>query len=320
MKKIVSIILTLVLILSLSACVKDDSKNNESSAYEKQTLEKSQDNEKGNNTQSDKTEDSKNKKIVITPDVENAKLSFKQTNNNITNVKKTYYREKNLKFEDYTDKNITERTINFLGKEFKNVPYVNSRKNPYKNRDEDVFENEEITVHITKTGEIRVFDLKTPMNFFPNENKPSVELAKKYLNAIAPDFEYDEVEEKVLDSYKLVRYTFYKAVNGIPTSEEILFYFKLTGEFSYFRSYDVGMYDNVEIKGPGKDVYFKKATELIKNTYGDVLKDYRISEDGPFYEIYSGNKLELTFPIGVEINTPEGYAYAVGEYIVFELN
>ena len=79
------------------------------------------------------------------------------------------------------------------------------------------------------------------------------------------------------------------------------------------------MYDNIEIKGAEKDVYFKKATELIKNTYGDVLKDYRIGEDEPFYEIYSDNKLELTFPVGVDIETTEG-SYSVGEYIVFELN
>lgn len=319
MKKLVSIILTLALLLSLSACVKENSKDNESSVYEKQAVETIQNSDENNDTQSGKTEDSQNKKIIITPDVENAKLSFKMTNNGMTNVKKTIYRGKKSKYEDYTDKNITERNITFLGKEFKNVPYVNSTKNPYKVRDYDVFANEEIEVNITKSGEIIYFFAKTPLTIFSYDNEPSVEIAKKYLNAIMPDFEYDKIEEDVLDSPKLVWYTFYKVINGILTSESVSIVFNLKGEFKFFTAYDVGMYDNIEIKGAEKDVYFKKATELIKNTYGDVLKDYRIGEDEPFYEIYSGNKLELTFPVGVDIETTEG-SYSVGEYIVFELN
>ena len=66
-----------------------------------------------------------------------------------------------------------------------------------------------------------------------------------------------------------------------------------------------------------KDDYLKKVDEIIKTTYGDTLKDYRIGDDGPFYEIFSGNKLELLIPIGIETVTfPNGF----GETIALELN
>lgn len=287
MKKAFSAIMILVLLLSLSACAKKDLQNS---------------------------------KIIIKPDIQNAKLSFRNSNDTLTGVKKAYSENKNSKFEDYTDKSITEKTINFLGKEFKNVPYSKSRKNPYKVRDEDFFENDEIRVRMTKSGEIRVFSTKTPFSIFPNESKNSVELAKKYLNAIMPDFKYDQVYEREIYYSENTWYTFGNIVDGIPTSESVTISLNSKGEFQYFCASDVGMYDNIEIKGVDEELYLKKADEFIKNTYGDTIKAYRIGEDGPVYEIYNENKLELLLPIEIDYVTPDGEKITYAEYIAFELN
>ena len=287
MKKAFSAIMTLVLLLSLSACVKKDLQNS---------------------------------KIIITPDIQNAKLSFRNSNDTLTGVKKAYSENKNSKFEDYTDKSITEKTINFLGQEFKNVPYTKSSKNPYKLRDEDIFSNKDIYVYITKSGEIRVFSTKTPFSIFPNESKNSVELAKKYLNAIMPDFKYDQVYEREIYYSENTWYVFKKFINGIPTSESVTIRLNPKGEFQYFSSFDVGMYDNIEIKGVDEELYLKKLDEFIKNTYGDTIKAYRIGENGPVYEIYNENKLELLLPIEIDYVTPDGEKITYAEYIAFELN
>ena len=287
MKKAFSAIMILVLLFSLSACVKKDLQNS---------------------------------KIIITPDIQNAKLSFRNSNDTLTGVKKAYSENKNSKYEDYTDKSITEKTINFLGKEFKNVPYTKSSKNPYKVRDEDIFENDEIRVKTTKSGEIKVFSTKTPFSIFPNENKNSVELAKKYLNAIMPDFKYDQIDECEINYTDNTWYTFGNIIDGIPTSESVTISLNSKGEFQYFSSYDVGMYDNIEIKGVDEELYLKKADEFIKNTYGDTIKAYRIGENGPVYEIYNENKLELLLPIEIDYVTPDGEKITYAEYIAFELN
>ena len=287
MKKAFSAIMILVLLLSLSACAKKDLQNS---------------------------------KIIITPDIQNAKLSFRSSNDTITGVKKAYSENKNSKYEDYTDKSITEKTINFLGKEFKNVPYTKSSKNPYKLRDEDIFENDEIRVKTTKSGEIKVFSTKIPFSIFPNESKNSVELAKKYLNAIMPDFKYDQIDELEINYTDNTWYIFGNIANGIPTSESVTISLNSKGEFKYFSSYDVGMYDNIEIKGVDEEFYLKKLDEFIKSTYGDTIKAYRIGENGPVYEIYNENKLELLLPIEIDYVTPDGENITYGEYIAFELN
>ena len=287
MKKAFSAIMILVLLFSLSACAKKDLQNS---------------------------------KIIITPDIQNAKLSFRNSNDTLTGVKKAYSENKNSKYEDYTDKSITEKTINFLGKEFKNVPYTKSRKNPYKLRDEDIFSNKDIYVHITKSGEIKSFYTFTPFSIFPNENKNSVELAKKYLNAIMPDFKYDQIDELEINYTDNTWYIFGNIANGIPTSESVTISLNSKGEFKSFSSYDVGMYDNIEIKGVDEELYLKKLDEFIKNTYGDTIKAYRIGEDGPSYEIYNENKLELLLPIEIDYVTPDGEKITYAEYIAFELN
>ena len=287
MKKAFSAIMILVLLFSLSACVKKDLQNS---------------------------------KIIITPDIQNAKLSFRNSNDTITGVKKAYSENKNSKYEDYTDKSITEKTINFLGKEFKNVPYTKSSKNPYKLRDEDIFSNKDIYVHITKSGEIKSFYTFTPFSIFPNENKNSVELAKKYLNAIMPDFKYDQIDELEINYTDNTWYIFGNIANGIPTSESVTISLNSKGEFKSFSSYDVGMYDNIEIKGVDEELYLKKLDEFIKSTYGDTIKAYRIGEDGPVYEIYNENKLELLLPIEIDYVTPYGEKITYAEYIAFELN
>ena len=287
MKKAFSAIMILVLLFSLSACVKKDLQNS---------------------------------KIIITPDIQNAKLSFRSSNDTITGVKKAYSENKNSKYEDYTDKSITEKTINFLGKEFKNVPYTKSRKNPYKLRDEDIFSNKDIYVHITKSGEIKSFYTFTPFSIFPNENKNSVELAKKYLNAIMPDFKYDQIDELEINYTDNTWYIFGNIANGIPTSESVTISLNSKGEFKSFSSYDVGMYDNIEIKGVDEELYLKKLDEFIKSTYGDTIKAYRIGENGPVYEIYNENKLELLLPIEIDYVTTYGEKITYGEYIAFELN
>ncbi len=275
------------------------------------------DDKKTNTTQ---TDDLQNNKIIITPDIRNVKLSFRNSNDNVTNIKKPYSVDKNSKYEDYIDKSITEKTISFLGKEFKNVPYLKSSKNPYKIRNDDIFANEDIEVYITKSGKIRFFSAKTPLNIFPNENKNSLELAKKYLNAIMPDFKYDQVEEVKRNYSENTWYYFWKNINGIPTSECVTIRLTPKGEFSFFNSYDVGMYDNIAIKGVDKEVYLKKVDEFIKSTYGDTIKGYRIGEDGPTYEIYNDNKLELSIPIEIDVVNSLGNNITYGEYIVVELN
>ena len=277
----------LVLLFSLSACVKKDLQNS---------------------------------KIIITPEIQNAKLSFRNSNDTLTGVKKAYSENKNSKYEDYTDKSITEKTINFLGQEFKNVPYTKSSKNPYKLRDEDIFENDEIRVKTTKSGEIKVFSTKTPFSIFPNESKNSVELAKKYLNAIMPDFKYDQIDELEINYTDNTWYIFGNIANGIPTSESVTISLNSKGEFKYFSAYDVGMYDNIEIKGVDEEFYLKKLDEFIKSTYGDTIKAYRIGENGPVYEIYNENKLELLLPIEIDYVTTYGEKITYGEYIAFELN
>lgn len=321
MKKILSVILAFSLLFSLSACGKNDLKEDKNTGNENQTAEINQnESDATENTQGDTTEVLENDKITITPDIKNLKLSFRNSNDTVTNVEKTYSEDKKAKYEDYTNENITEKTITFLGKEFENVPYSKSRKNPYKNRDFDTFANKDITVNITKSGEIQSFSSKTPLKLFSNESENSVELAKKYLNAIMPDFKYDTVDELKINYTDYTWYGFYKIINGIPTSESVTISLNSKGELNFFSAYDVGMYDNVEIKGLDKDVYLKKVDEFIKSTYGDWITDYRIGEDGPFYEMYSDNKLELLIPVEIDYITTDGNTITFGEYVALELN
>jgi len=321
MKKILSVILAFSLLFSLSACGKNDLKEDENTGNENQTAEINQnESDATENTQGDTIEVLENKKITISPDIENVKLSFRNSSNAVTNVKKTYSEDKNAKYEDYTDKNITNKTITFLGKEFENVPYSKSRKNPYKNRDYDTFSNKDIEVDITKLGEITRLYAFTPLNIFPDESKNSVALAKKYLNAIMPDFKYDTVNERKINYTDCTWYSFYKIINGIPTSESVTFSLNSKGELKSFQAHDIGMYDNVEIKGLDKDVYLKKVDEFIKSTYGDWITDYRIGEDGPRYKMYSDNKLELLIPVEIDYVTTQGNTITFGEYVALELN
>lgn len=329
MKKILSFILALSLLFSLSACGKNDLKEDENAVTENQTAEINQNRNESDateNTQGDTIEVLENDKITITPDIKNLKLSFRNSNDTVTNVEKTYSEDKNAKYEDYTDENITEKTITFLGQEFKDVPYSKSSKNPYKNRDydtfatKDMFTNKGIKVDMTKAGEITSFYAVTPLNIFPDENKNSVELAKKYLNVIMPDFKYDAVDERKINYTDCTWYSFYKIINGIPTSESVTFSLNSKGELKSFQAHDIGMYDNVEIKGLDKDVYLKKVDEFIKSTYGDWITDYRIGEDGPVYGIYNDNKLELVIPVEIDYVTTQGNTITFGEYVALELN
>lgn len=323
MKKLLYVIFISVLLLCLSACNETNFKENEGSVYINQTSEinhTDKENNEKTNTQGSGAENLQTPKIIINPDINTAKISFRNSNDNITNSEKRYSINKNSQYEDYIDKKLTERTVSFLGKEYKDIPYYQSRKNQYKARDYDILKNEDIEIHVAKSGEITYFSTRTAINMFPDENKNSVELAKKYLNAVFPDFKYDEVNETAMNYTELYWYDFRKYANGIPTSESVSICLNSKGELNSYMSYDVGMYDNIEIKGINKDDYLQKADEYIKNTYGDIITDYTIGQNGPFYEIYNNNKLELSIPIEVNAVTSQGYAFTVGEYIVFELN
>ena len=135
-----------------------------------------------------------------------------------------------------------------------------------------------------------------------------------------PDFKYDQIDECEINYTDNTWYTFGNIIDGIPTSESVTISLNSKGEFQYFCASDVGMYDNIEIKGVDEELYLKKLDEFIKNTYGDTIKAYRIGEDGPSYEIYNENKLELLLPIEIDYVTPYGEKITYAEYIAFELN
>ena len=92
------------------------------------------------------------------------------------------------------------------------------------------------------------------------------------------------------------------------------------GKLCSYSIFDIGKYDNVEIKGAKLDDFLKRIDEYVNEAYSDKLINYTIGKRGPRYAIYEENMLEMTIPIEIKIRSSEGIEYSTAEEIVFELN
>ena len=265
-------------------------------------------------------EEPQKQKTVINVNSQTAKMCFMNSNDTISKIPKEYSVEKISKFEKYTKSNVHNKTFKVLGIEYKNIAYYTSKKNQYTGKDYDTFKNDKIEIGVLSTGEVINFSTKEPIHIFEGEYIHSQELAEKYLDKILPGYKYDTVRKYEIAVVNQYTYQFHKTINGIRTSDGISITLTATGEISDFFIYDRGMYDNVEINGVNNDELIKRIDDYVNEAYGDIMTQHGISDDGPHYNIFADNKLELSFPIWVKVKTSEGYEYTITEVVVFQLN
>ena len=260
-------------------------------------------------------------KTIVKVEAQSAKMTFKASNSSlVSKIPKEYHVEKVGEFEKYTKSEIQSKNFNVFDREYRDLEYYQSEKNTYTGEDYDVYKNNIVEIEVSPTGDISSFFVQTPIKVFENENEHSDELAKKYLEMIFPDYKYDDVlytQTDILDCYD---YTFVKFINGVRTSDCIGITLNSVGELrSYFIS-DVGKYDNIAIKGVDTDVLLERIDNYVKDAYGDMVIDNGISDDGPYYSIFVGTKIELSFPIWIKVKDSTGHESTIPEIVVFELN
>ena len=312
MKKLISLILTFLLLVTLIGCTKG-----KAIVKEMGNLPQSSSVETIN--ENDKTSKD-NGKTVIEVNAKTTKMCFRGSNtDNVSNYKKEYVVDKNSQIEHYKKDNMVSKSFNILGVEYVDIPYYNSEKNKYTAEDNDIYEDENSKIGVRKDGEIFYFSNYDGIQVLPNVNENTEEIAKKYLQLICPDFEYDIVR-KYDYIYDTVDYQFWKTIDGIPTTEGVSICINNEGELCSYLFYDVGKYDNIEIKGVDIDDYLLRVNEYTKAAYGDKLINYTIGKRGPRYDIFDGNELELSIPIVVNINGANNISYTFTEEVVFELN
>lgn len=265
-------------------------------------------------------DESQNQKTLINVNSQTAKMCFLNSNDTISKIPKEYILEKSSKFEKYKKTNIQNKTVNVLGIEYKDIPYYASEKNQYTGKDYDTFKSDKIEIDVLSNGDVIKFSTDEPIQVFEGEYKHSQELAEKYLKKILPDDKYDLVllnETIVLDWYT---YRFYKTIDGIRTSDSVWITLNSYGELKSYIIKNNGKYDDIVIHGVDKDDLLKKIDNYVNEAYGDMMIEYGISEEGPHYNIFVGNELELSFPIWVKVKTSEGHGYTITEEVVFQLN
>ncbi len=316
----------LVCILIISMFILCSCKTNISTSSDNQqiseisTVEIKLNDDENKSTVDEIKDDTQNQKTVINVDFQSAKMSFVGSNDNVSTVEKEYSFDKVSKFEAYTKNNIESKNLNLFGVEHKSVPYYQSERNQYTGEDYDTFKNSDIEVDISSTGGIISCKAEKPIKVFDNENKHSENLAKKFLKGIAPDYKYDTVQVYEIDVADRYIYTFFKSINGIRTSDSIGIALNSKGEFRWYHINNVGKYENIEIKNFNIDDFLQRVDKYVEDAFGDVLVDYRIFEEGPRFNIFTGDKVELTIPIVIDVKDTDGVEYSITEDVVFELN
>ncbi len=259
-------------------------------------------------------------KTIVKVDAQKAKMTFKASNSiDISKIPKEYHVEKVGAFEKYTKSEMQSKNFNVLGVEYCDIEYYESEKNAYTGEDSDIYRNNDVQIAISPNGDTSYFFVQTPIKVFANESEHSEELAKKYLEKIFPNYEYDVVKLTQTDSIDCYGYTFIKTINGVRTSDCIGITLNSVGELKSYYVNDIGKYDNIVLKGIKKDVFLERIDKYVREAYGDVALDYGISEDGPYYSIFVGNKIELYFPLWVKVVGSSG-VYTIPDVVVFELN
>ena len=239
--------------------------------------------------------------------------------NSLYNISKEYAIDKLSASEDFTKSNVANKTFNVLGVEYANLEYSKSTKNQYTGRDYDTFNNAEVTIDVLPNGEIRHYYTRNSIKVFAGYSAPSEELAKKYVEKILPNYEYDEVKFTKIDSLDRYSYRFYKTINGVRTSDSILITMNSRGELTSYIIKDIGKYDNIEVANFDINDYLQRIDAYVSEMCGDNLIDHGVHDD-PYISIYTDNKLELTIPIWVQFKASDSNEYKAGEYVVFELN
>lgn len=275
---------------------------------------------KNNISTDSQTESTQNQKTVINVNTKTAKMSFRGSNDNISTVEKEYIIDKASAFEKYTKSNMQNKTVNILGVEHKDVPYYQSKKYQYTGKDYDIFKNDKIEIDVLSTGDVIKFSTEEPIRIFEGEYKHSEELAKKYLEKIFPSYKYDNVKKYEIAVTNQYIYKFFKSIDGIRTSDSISITLNSYGELRSYRVKDNGKYDNIEIKNFNIDDFLQRVDKYVEDAFGNVLIDYSIFEEGPHYNIFTDDKVELTIPIVVNVKGADGAEYSITEDVVFELN
>ncbi len=264
--------------------------------------------------------DLQNKKEVINVDAQTTKMYFRNSNvDDISQTTKEHIVDKNSQFSKYKKDNIKSKSISFLGTEYIDIPYYESKINQYTGENNDVFKNEQAEIAISQDGTIKNFINLEGIQVFSGANKNEEENARKYLDLLHPDFKYDIVK-KYEPISGIVDYQFLKTFNGIPTTDGISIWLNSKGELCAYAVFDVGKYDHIEINDFNIDDFLRRINEYLEEAYKGVLINYTIGERGARYDIFEGNKLELSFPIVIKTKSLDGREILVTEEVVFELN
>ncbi|MBQ7045114.1 MAG: hypothetical protein IJN65_01315 [Clostridia bacterium] len=259
-------------------------------------------------------------KTVINVTPQTAKMVFTNPGNSVSNASKEYVTDKVGKLEKYTKSNVQDKTFNVLGTDYANLEYCRSEKRIYTGQEYDVFENSDTKINVQPNGDIIYFYTEKPQKFFPNELSHSEKLAKKYLEKIFPNYEYDSIKLTKIDSVDWYDYVFFKTINGVRTSDSISILMNSSGALRSYMITDTGKYDHIDIKNLNINDFIKRIDDYATKAYGDTLIAHGLHADGPYINIFTDNKLELTIPIWVKFKASDSNEYEAGEYVVFELN
>lgn len=301
------------MILSLCSCNNNTAKNNNSTA-DKHI-------ENVSNKVSDENENLTKINVNLQLDKTSILASNSEQNENIS-----YSDDKSIKSEVYTKDNVENRTINIIGIDFSDMQYVETQKGVYRNFEYDYFKNESdgTLVFLDQNSNVVTFAAGDKrINSFEEETADSPELAKKYLNLIAPEFEYTDMTTYSLKSLNQVNYIFYKTAGEIRCSERVSVLLDKSGELVGFKMQDIGRYNNVEIENVPFSVYSDKVDEYIKSVYSNSVVECNIKNDDemcPIYYLYKDNSLDLYVPIELKLKTEDNVEYSSGEIVVLTLN
>lgn len=301
------------MILSLCSCNNNTAQNNNS------TTDKHIENV--SNKFSDENENLTKINVNLQLDKTSILASNSEQNENIS-----YSDDKSIKSEVYTKDNVENRTINIIGVDFSDMQYVETQKGVYRDFEYDYYKNESDStlVFLDQNSNVVTFAAGDKViNLFEEETADSPELAKKYLNLIAPEFEYNDMTTYSLKSLNQVNYIFYKTVGEIRCSERVSVLLDESGELVGFKMQDIGRYNNVGIESVPFRVYSDKVDEYIKSVYSDSVVECNIKNDDemcPIYYLYKDNSLDLYIPIELKLKTEDNVEYSSGEIVVLTLN
>ena len=91
------------------------------------------------------------------------------------------------------------------------------------------------------------------------------------------------------------------------------------GEFTCYSIHDVDKFDNIQLENFNYNDFLQRIDEYVNKAYKDMIIDYSVHEDGPIFNVFEGNNIELNIPIVVNVNNNDG-EFCIIEEVVFELN